>query len=526
MEKNKLNNNQVVKKLSFLRLMFAILIIAGIGTSSFFGFNWWGQFKAAQAAKSWFAPYVDVTATPSYYFEQLGTTQTKNVVLAFIVSSPTDPCTPTWGAVDTPSDARANFDLDRRIARLRQQGGNVAISFGGLLNSELALKCTDETKLYNAYKSIIDGYDVDTIDLDLENEGLTNTDALKRRAEVVSKLQKDRRMSGKSLAIWLTLPVAPQGLTQGGTNAVSEMLKAKVDLAGVNIMTMDYGQSRAKGQSMEKASEQALGETHRQLEILYKQAGIELNSLSLWKKIGATPMIGQNDSLYDVFTLDDATGFNKFAKAQGVGRMSMWSANRDLPCGGNYVDVKVVSDSCSGVVQQKLDFIQKLSQGFDGDLKHTSAVVTTQDKDAGKITPDDPAKSPYQIWKVDGAYLTGTKVVWHHNVYEAKWWTQGDMPDNPVLQSWQTPWQLVGPVLPGEKPIKLPSLAAGTYPDWSGDDTYQAGDRVLFSGIAYQAKWWNKGDSPAASSSNADNSPWVALTVDQIKQILGSKTTK
>ena len=133
---------------------------------------------------------------------------------------------------------------------------------------------------------------------------------------------------------------------------------------------------------------------------------------------------------------------------------------------------------------------------------------------------DDPATSPYQIWKDSGAYLQGTKVVWHGNVYEAKWWTQGDLPDNPVLQSYETPWKLVGPVLPGEKPVTQPTLPEGTYPTWSGEDKYETGQRVLFNGTPYQAKWWNQGQSPAAASSNADSSPWTPLTQIQIKEIL------
>lgn len=304
------------------------------------------------------------------------------------------------------------------------------------------------------------------------------------------------------------------------------MLKSGVDLAGVNVMTMDYGASRQSGQTMEQASEQALNETHRQLSILYQEAGINLNSTSLWRKIGATPMIGQNDISTEVFGLDDATGLNKFAASHGIGRMSMWSANRDVPCGENYVDVKVVSTSCSGVKQDNLSFALALSKGFTGDLKHSAAAVTTEDKDTEALAPDDPAHSPYQIWKESGAYLQGTKVVWHHNVYQAKWWTQGDMPDNPVLQSWQTPWQLVGPVLPGEKPIPQPTLPPGTYPEWSGDEKYDAGDRILFQGIPYQAKWWTQGDSPAAATSNPDNSPWVPLTQAQVKQVIEGKYTK
>jgi chitinase len=515
------------RRLSPWRVLLALVMLTGIGYGSIFGWHWLQQAQSAAALKSWFAAYVDVSATPQYAFEQLGASVTPNVVLSFIVSSPADACTPAWGGVFTLNDAHGRLDLDRRIARLRQQGGSVAVSFGGLLNDELALKCQDPAKLKNAYRSVIDRYSIDTIDLDLENTGLTDQGALKRRAAVIASLQKERRKLGKSLAVWLTLPVAPQGLTQDGTNAVSQMLKSGVDIAGVNVMTMDYGSSRQAGQTMEQASEQALNEAHRQLGILYKQADINLNSATLWKKIGVTPMIGQNDDQNEIFTLDDAKGLNKFALARGLGRMSMWSANRDVPCGENYVDTKVVSTSCSGIKQDKLGFALSLSKGFTGDLKHSAAVVTTEDKDAKAqtLTPDDPAHSPYQIWKESGAYLQGTKVVWHHNVYEAKWWTQGEMPDNPVLQSWQTAWQLIGPVLPGEKPIPQPTLPPGTYPEWSGDAKYDAGDRVLFHGVPYQAKWWTQGDSPAAATSNADSSPWVPLTQAQVKQVTDGKYT-
>jgi chitinase len=201
----------------------------------------------------------------------------------------------------------------------------------------------------------------------------------------------------------------------------------------------------------------------------------------------------------------------------------MWSANRDRACGGNYVDVQLVSDSCSGVAQDKQAFAVILSEGFEGTISQSAGVITKADAKKA-LKPDDPATSPYQIWKETGAYLQGTKVVWKHNVYEAKWWTQGDVPDNPVLQTWETPWQLIGPVLPGEKPIKQVTLPAGTYPEWKGTDAYDTGQRVLFKGVPYQAKWWNKGESPAAASSSADTSPWVPLTQAQINEV--EKTLK
>ncbi|MCA9397949.1 hypothetical protein KC573_03900, partial [candidate division WWE3 bacterium] len=46
------------------------------------------------------------------------------------------------------------------------------------------------------------------------------------------------------------------------------------------------------------------------------------------------------------------------------------------------------------------------------------------------------------------------------------------------------------------------------------------GDRVLFDGVPYQAKWWTQGDSPAAATSNPDSSPWIPLTEQEINEVL------
>lgn len=63
-----------------------------------------------------------------------------------------------------------------------------------------------------------------------------------------------------------------------------------------NYYSMEYGNSKDPNDSMYEASRKALVETHRQLGILYEQVAIPLHSSSIWKKIGATPMIGQNGS--------------------------------------------------------------------------------------------------------------------------------------------------------------------------------------------------------------------------------------
>lgn len=509
------------RRLSFARLSIALLVTAAVISGTIFGYQaWLASSAVASAPGGWFAGYVDVTATPRYAFEVPSTASGKDVVLSFIVSDPDDACSPSWGGAYSLDEASATLDLDRRVARLEQLGGEVVVSFGGQRNSELSKNCTSVISLVRAYSSVIDRYKLSTIDLDLEGESLADTAAAERRATAIAQIQKAQRKAGKSLAVWLTLPVTPAGLAVDGQNAVRTALAKGVDLAGVNAMTMDFGASRTAGQSMLAASTSALTRTQRQLGILYRQAGTTLSDQTLWSKVGATPMIGQNDVRNEVFGLAAAKGLSSFIAEHKLGRASMWSLNRDRTCGPNYVDLKVVSDSCSGIAQKKASFADLLSKNLTGHPAAAAGVQTTQEPVDAEAIKDDPATSPYQIWSADGSYLQGTKVVWHRNVYVAKWWTRDDLPDNPVLNSWETPWTLVGPVLPGETPIPVPTLPAGTYPDWSGATIYEKGTRVLFDGVPFEAKWWNEAESPDAASSNPDGSPWVPLTATQIKAIV------
>jgi chitinase len=356
------------RRLSFLRLVGAVVTVGALTVGGVTGYQGWVSSAMAGSAQPWFGGYVDVTATPTFDFEAPATKAGSDVLLSFIVSAPDGPCTPTWGTAFTLDEASASLDLDRKIARLEQQGGAAAVSFGGQLNHELATTCTDVNQLAAAYTGVIDRYHISTIDLDVEGAGLGDRVAGQRRADAIKKLQVARRAAGKSLAVWLTLPVSPTGLTPDGQATVTEMLRTGVDLAGVNAMTMDYGAGRPSGQSMLQATTSALTATQQQLRFLYQQRGTELSNAAVWSKLGVTPMIGQNDVPEEVFGLDAAKGLNEFVLSHGIGRVSMWSLNRDLTCGPNYIDVLRVSDACSGVSQGDLKFADVLSAGIAGRL--------------------------------------------------------------------------------------------------------------------------------------------------------------
>jgi len=508
------------RRLSPFRTVLAAVLAGGLGTWGVVSAQAWVGASSIADQKPWFAGYVDATATPAFAFEDVEATAARDIVLSFIVADPEAPCEPTWGTAYDLDEAAVELDLDRRLARLEQLGADLSISFGGLLNDELATVCTNPAELVRAYDRVIERYDVSTIDLDIEGENLSNTVAGQRRAEAIATLQERRRAAGDDLAVWLTLPVAPGGLTEEGTTLVQQMLEAGVDVAGVNVMTMNYGASREEGESMAEASIRALQSTHRQLGVIYRLAEIELGDATLWRKIGATPMIGQNDVVEDVFSVADARTLNAWAVERGLGRMSMWSLNRDVPCGPNYVDLSRVSDACSGVPQGETRFADVLAAGFPGRLDASAGVVTTPEPRDPADFIDDPETSPYPIWNEEAAYLAGSKVVWYRNVYEAKWWTRGEIPDNPVLNEWETPWTLVGPVLDGEKPREIPTLPYGAYPEWEGTQIYDKGERILFEGAPYEAKWWNQGDSPEAYAADPDSSPWTPVRLEEIEEIL------
>lgn len=506
------------RRFSWLRFSALLVVCAILGGAAWYA--WWSARDEAQAEESgdpWFAGYVDVTATPAHPFEAAPAAGAPDdVVLAFVVAAAPDRCEPTWGAAYSLDEAATALDLDRRIQRLRDQERDVVVSFGGLLNAELGDACDSVGELREAYGRVLDRYDLTTIDLDLEGDALADGEAMARRAEAIAALQAERRAADEDLAVWLTLPVATTGLTSEGTDAVAAFLRAGVDLAGVNAMTMNL----AADGPLADAARASLESLHRQLGALYADADVPLGPSSLWRKIGATPMIGQNDVVADVFEQDDAAALNAFAVENGLGRMSMWSLNRDRACSANYADVRTVSDACSGVEQEDGAFAALLSAGFTGSPDDAAGAETVPERTEPVV--DDPETSPYPVWSEESSYLAGSKVVWHGSVYEAKWWTSGDVPDDPVLQEWETPWTLLGPVLPGETPAPALEIPDGLAPAWDPDTAYEAGALVLRNDAVFEARWWTLGDAPEEAFNDPGGSPWLALDADAVRRLIES----
>src|ERR1700760_2782949 len=84
------------RRLSWVRVG-GVLLVCGLAAAAVVGVRSGGPRDVKAVPPSSFAPYVDVTATPQFAFEDPTQSAASNVVLGFVVSEPSAACQPSWG---------------------------------------------------------------------------------------------------------------------------------------------------------------------------------------------------------------------------------------------------------------------------------------------------------------------------------------------------------------------------------------------------------------------------------------------
>jgi hypothetical protein len=280
-----------------------------------------------QLPSQFYAPYQDMTlGKPSLKSIEESTGQ-KYFTLAFVVSH--NGCNASWGA-STPT-------LTSDISYIRGKGGDVIVSFGGQAGKELALACTSVSSLQAQYQHIIDTYHLTHLDFDIEGGTEGDAQSYTRRNIALAALQK----ANKGLTIDFTLPSDPTGPTSADMGLLKNAKAKGVNFSIVNLMTMDYN---GPDSHMGEDAINAANNLYLQLGKLYTTK----TSSQLWSMVGLTNMIGQNDTLKEIFTLNDATSVLSFARLKHIGELSIWEASRDSgSCPGNTSD----QNTCSGLSQ-------------------------------------------------------------------------------------------------------------------------------------------------------------------------------
>ncbi len=295
-----------------------------------------------------FAPFAYVAWGDVSLDETRAATGVQHYIAAFMLGA--GGCSPTWGGESVNDlDSSRSTIIANDISSIRSHGGDVMVSFGGQAGTELAIACGSTTSLKDAYKRVIDRYGLSMLDFDIEGPATSDEAANQRRVEAIRELQQEM----PNLKIWLTLAVNdPGGLDGDGRAIIQDMKNGGVVIAGVNIMVMDYA---FDSRDMAQAAINAAEATFNQLKNIY---GDSADDATIWKAIGLIPMIGQNDTQPEVFTLANAQTLHEYAVQKGIGLVSMWNVNRDESCpgGGGYV-----SDTCSGIDQIPFQFMDTLN---------------------------------------------------------------------------------------------------------------------------------------------------------------------
>jgi len=305
--------------------------------------NWSGvKARVGESPGPWpkhfFAPYIDVgTSYAPNMAEYMKDTGTDHFILAFLVNSDSTTCSYSWGGGASVKDGPGR--LYDNIKALRDVGGDVMVSVGGANNNPLAKVCTDVNELKTQYRNIVDNFNLSALDFDIEGAHVADQAAVERRSTALKMLQDEFIAEGKEVPVWITLPVLPTGLTADGVNVVRSAFAHGVKLAGINLMTMDYGGSMGC-QSMNRRREKldnsnsdcdihAVRAVHGQIKTLAGEFHLDLSDKEIWSMLGATPMIGVNDQDLEVFFLHDANKLRVYAENKGLGMLSMWSVARD-----------------------------------------------------------------------------------------------------------------------------------------------------------------------------------------------------
>jgi hypothetical protein len=290
-----------------------------------------------------FAPYFEAWTgeSPAALAQQSGA---KHLTMAFLQAATKGSCTVYWNGDTGMPVSGGTFGAD--ITTIRSRGGDVIPSFGGYTadntGTEIADSCASVDSIAAAYESVITTYDVPRLDMDIEDNSLTNSAGIDRRNKAIKKVQDWAAASGRSLQISYTLPTTTRGLADSGLAVLRNAVANGTRVDVVNLMTFDYYDNAAH--QMATDTQTAATGLVSQLGALYPGK----TQAQLWAMVGITEMIGVDDfGPAETFTTADAATVYNWAVAKGINTLSFWALQRDNgSCPGG-----AAADNCSGIAQ-------------------------------------------------------------------------------------------------------------------------------------------------------------------------------
>ncbi|WP_268627523.1 glycosyl hydrolase family 18 protein [Paenibacillus alvei] len=461
-----------------------------------------------------------------------------------------------WGGYSVLNEKNADNTqyqgIKQSIRKIREMGGDVTISLGGLNGVSFWEVTQDADTLFNTYMEIVQGYGLTRLDLDIEG-GAQNKALNVANAKAIKKLQ-----DATGVDIVLTLPVLPSGLTSVQLDVLEAYLSAGVNVKVVNIMTMCYGSGTLlPSENYGSASLRAVDSTKNQVKQYFKQfANTDLTDQEAYGLIGTTPSIGFEGAAHPIFTTEWSQLVVDHAIEKGLAMTSFWSMNRDAMLENNngvtaqyqYTDIfKAFGNGSTPPVASKPVIHGATDKTiFVGEQFDPREGVTATDKKDGDLTNriviegavDSSTPGTYKlVYTVENSQgqqavvertITVAEKINHKPVihgaadktilvgehFDPKLGVtatdeeDGDLSDRIVIEGTvdsSTPgtYELVytvednqGLLASAERKITVIDGLADTY-----DPTkiYYEGDSVIYKGEKYTAKWWVQGQAPDSS---------------------------
>ena len=363
----------------------------------------------ADAATSWpahvFAPYVDTGLSNTTLTTVASDYGTKYFELAFA----------NGGGCQWSLPNQSGWQS--QISALQAEGGDVSISFGGYTvdsdGTDLGNQCSSASAMATQVESVVTTMNVTHLDFDIESSEETNSTDFTRTAQALALVRSWASSTGRTLNISYTLPVLPTGFTSDGLNVLNAAQSSGFKPDVVNIMTMDYGTS---GTEMGSASNQALDAAAGQVASVFGEP-----ASAAYAMLGNTPMIGQNDTPGEIFSLADAATVESHAASEGIALLSFWSEGRD---NGGCPGQTTASSTCSGVSQSSGAF----AQAFQAFTSSSGGGPTPPPTTPPPTTPPPTSGSCDPAWNNSTAYTSGNEVSYNGHNWTANQWNYDEVP--------------------------------------------------------------------------------------------------
>jgi len=269
----------------------------------------------------------------------MNATGIKWFTLAFILSDGT--CNPAWDG----SRPLTGGNDQTQINRIRANGGDVMVSFGGWSGNKLGEKCTSASALAGAYQKVITAYGLKVIDIDIENTEWASATVRQRVIDAL-KIVKQNNAGLKTIITFGTTTSGPDStgvdmITRGANSGLANDVWA--------VMPFDFGGFSG---DMGDATISAVEGLKARVKTAYGYS----DSVA-YAHVGLSSMNGKTDEPGELVTVSDFQQILAYAQSKHLARFSFWSVNRDRACGTGGD-----ADACSGISQQQYDFTKIVAQ--------------------------------------------------------------------------------------------------------------------------------------------------------------------